>query len=93
MQLLESLVLSGRIIDIALSVMLIELLVLYALHRRGRLAIDIRGAVYNLGAGGSLALAIRASLTNSGFLLISVFLLSALVFHGLDTQRRIQLKH
>ena len=90
MQLLESLVLSGKIIDIAVGVMLIELFVLIAMQRLGKLVLDIRGAVYNLGAGGSLALGIKAALNDSGVVAIAACLLCSLAFHSLDTFRRVR---
>jgi hypothetical protein len=90
MQLLESLILSGRIIDIALAVMLAELLVLIALKKRGSLVFDVPGAVSNLGAGGSLALGIKAVLTGGSYLTIAACLVFSLMFHSIDTIRRVR---
>jgi hypothetical protein len=42
----------------------------------------------NAGAGGSLALALRAALTDSGWQWVTVWLLCALFFHTADLLRR-----
>lgn len=92
MEILENLIDSGRIIDIAIAVMALELLVLIALDRMGRLKVNISGLIVNLGAGGSLAMAVRASLTESSYLVIAGWLVSALVFHMLDVSSRVRLR-
>ena len=81
---LESLIASGRIADIMLGVMVLEVIaiVLYRRARGGGIA--LRPLILNIGAGGSLILALRASLTESGWSAIAGFLVLSLVFHVAD---------
>ena len=89
MTLLESLVLSGRIVDIALAVLVVESLALYAWRRRARGGISPWALLANLGAGGSLMLALRAALTGAGWTWIATWLVAALVFHLADLAQRL----
>lgn len=88
MKLLADLVNSGRIADIALAVMLVELVVLVLIARRRNHPIDVPGLFFNMGAGGSLVLALRASLTAAGWPWVAAFLLLSLAFHASDVGRR-----
>ena len=88
MELLESLIASGQIADIMLGVMVLEVIAI-ALYRRAQGGgIAMRPLILNIGAGGSLILALRASLTESGWLTIAAFLVLALVFHVADQAGR-----
>ena len=88
MTMLESLVTSGRIVDIALAFLVIELVILVVLTQSGRRRVRTLPLLVNAGAGGSLMLALRAALTDAGWPLITSFLLAALVFHGADVALR-----
>ena len=58
-------------------------------HRTGN-GIPAGPLLVNIGAGGSLMLALRATLTDSGWQWIAAFLISALVFHVADLALRWQ---
>jgi len=88
MALLQSLVTSGRIVDVALAALTLEVIALHWLRRRRGGGISIVLLLVNAGAGASLLLALRAALRDSGWLWIVVFLLSALVFHVADLGQR-----
>ncbi|MEM6511479.1 MAG: hypothetical protein AAF660_00595 [Pseudomonadota bacterium] len=90
MELMQDLITGGRIVDIVLVVMGIELVVSAIIARRRGIPLDIPGLAFNIGAGASLALALRASLTGDGWQWIAVWLISSLVFHVLDISRRWQ---
>lgn len=84
MELLETLISTGRIVDIMLTVMALEV-VAVTLYRRSRGGgIAFWPLMLNVGAGGSLMLALRASLTDAGYLAVSAFLILSLVFHVAD---------
>lgn len=88
MELLESLITTGRIVDIMLSVMALEILAVYLYRRSRGGGIAMRPLVLNIGAGGSLMLALRAALTDAGVLWIAAFLVLSLVFHVADQAGR-----
>ena len=84
MEILETLITTGRIVDIMLAVMALEV-VAVTLYRRSRGGgIAFWPLILNIGAGGSLMLALRASLTDAGYLAVSAFLIFALIFHVAD---------
>ncbi len=85
---LEQLITSGRIVDIALTVMFVELVAVTIYRRRSGGGIAFAPLMANIGAGGSLMLALRASLTGSGWVWVAVFLVSSLVFHVADVALR-----
>ncbi len=85
---MQSLIESGRIVDIVLAVLVLEVVLLAFWHRRTGRGIAVLPAVLNAGAGGSLALALRAALTEAGWQWITVSLLCALAFHSADLARR-----
>lgn len=85
---MQSLIESGRIVDIVLAVLVLEVFLLAFWHRRTGRGIAVLPAVLNAGAGGSLALALRAALTGGGWQWVTVWLLCALVFHSADLARR-----
>ncbi len=88
MTILETLVTSGRIVDIALAVLVIEYVILVGLARKGRSELRALPLLFNAGAGGSLMLALRAALTSAGWMLVTAFLLAALLFHAGDVALR-----
>ena len=90
MDLLRELILSGRIIDIVLVVLLLELVAVTILYKTRNKGIPPYPLMVNIGAGGSLALAIKASVTGAGWQWIAVWLITSLVFHVLDLSQRWQ---
>ncbi len=87
MNILEQLISSGRIVDIMLAFFVLEVAAL--LIFRGR-QIRFLPLLANIGAGGSLMLALRASLTEAGWTWIAVWLIAALVFHVADLNYRLR---
>lgn len=85
---MQSLIESGRIVDIVLAVLVLEVILLAFWHRRTGRGVAPFPAILNAGAGGSLALALRAALTDGGWQWVTLWLLCALVFHSADLTRR-----
>lgn len=81
METLQQLVTSGRIVDIMLVVVVLEIGVIEVYRRRHGAGVTTLPLLVNIGAGASLMLALRAALAGSGWQWIAVFLVSALVFH------------
>jgi hypothetical protein len=75
---------SGRVVDVVLAFMLIELAALVLVRRRGAAVFRPLDVAVNSGAGASLLLALRAALRGSEWQPIALWLLSALGFHLWD---------
>lgn len=90
MESLEELVTSGRIVDLMLLFVVIEIVAILLIHRMTGAGIAAIPLLTNIGAGGSLMLALRADLTGSGWTWVAVFLVAALVFHVSDLALRWQ---
>ncbi len=90
MDFLRELITSGRIVDVVLVVMTVELLVSAFIAKQRGIPLDVPGLAFNIGAGASLALALRASLTGLGWEWVATWLVASLVFHVLDVGRRWQ---
>ncbi len=87
MSILEELIVSGRIVDIMLAVFVLEIAALLVFKRN---EIHLLPLLANIGAGGSLMLALRAALTDAGWTWIAVWLLAALAFHVWDLSYRLR---
>ena len=87
MSILEQLISSGRIVDIMLGFFVLEIAAL--LLFRGK-QIRFMPLLANIGAGGSLMLALRASLTGAGWTWIALWLIAALIFHVADLSYRLR---
>jgi hypothetical protein len=90
MTVLQDLILSGRIVDLMLALIVIEIIAIMALRRARGGAIATGPLLINIGAGASIMLALRASLTDSGWPWIAAFLLASLLFHAADLVQRWQ---
>lgn len=88
MQLLESLIASGRIVDIMVAVIALEVVAVLVFRRLYGGGIPAVPLLLNVGAGGSLMLALRAALGESGWQWIAAFLVASLVFHVADQFQR-----
>lgn len=84
----EDLILSGRIVDIALAILLLEIIVLALAGQRRGGGIPLRELVSNAGAGAGLMLALRAALTGAGWLAVAGWLGVALALHVADLALR-----
>ena len=84
MQTIQNLILSGRIVDVMLVFIALEIAIIATIrHRRGG-AVSALPLLANIGAGASLMVALRFSLTGGSWLWITACLLAALVFHAMD---------
>lgn len=90
MALLEDLVTSGRIVDLMLAFIVLEIVALMLIRRYTGGGIATWPLLTNIGAGTSLMLALRADLTGAGWTWIAFFLVAALVFHVSDLAQRWQ---
>ena len=88
METLKMLIENGGIIDIVVLVLAVEIVVSAAVIRLKRLPVGIAGLLYNIGAGGSLALALGMSIRDAGWKAIAGFLVASFVFHTLDVTTR-----
>lgn len=78
----------GRIVDLILLLVAVELVVLTAVAMRsGRTAL-LRGLVANVLAGAFLLAALRGALSGAAWPWIAMFLLAALVAHAADLLAR-----
>ncbi len=90
MEIMETFILSGRIVDVMLAVLVLEVAWLaWRRHRHGG-GLPLRMLVTNAGAGGSLMLALKAALTGAGWGWLVAALLASLVFHVADLRHRWQ---
>jgi hypothetical protein len=88
MSVIEELVTSGRIVDLMLIFILFEVLVIQWIRRSRGAGIPLLPLLVNIGAGGSVMLALRAELTGAGWNWVALCLLSALAFHVADLWQR-----
>ena len=89
MGILEELIRSGRIVDLMLVFVAIEVTILVAYHRRTGRGIAPLPLLLNVGAGTSLMLALRTVLTGAAWPLTAACLVLSLVFHTADLAARI----
>jgi hypothetical protein len=88
MDILHSLIETGRIVDLMLLFIALEIAALIWYRQRTGRGIATLSLLLNAGAGGSLMLALRAALSNSGFAVMALFLVLSLVFHVADLTQR-----
>ena len=87
---MQSLVASGRIVDLVLLFMLVELAVLLLYRRRTGRGLAPVALVLMLAAGVFLLLALRAALVSDGWQVILVWLAAALIAHLADLRLRLR---
>ncbi len=85
----EALFVSGRVVDIALALMVLEAAALWGYRRARGQPFPLADVAWNLAAGACLLLALRAALTGAGWPWIAMFLTAALVAHIGDFRRRL----
>lgn len=85
---LDDLIASGRIVDVMGAFVALEVIALLAWRARTGGGIPAASLLANIGAGGSLMLALRAALVGSGTGVIAAWLLAALACHVADLALR-----
>lgn len=85
---MSELFIDGTLIDVALAALLVELVILMTLARRGRGSLRPLDVVGQLLAGGLLLLALRCALTGSDGGWVVVLLAASLPAHLYDLSRR-----
>lgn len=88
MNMVQNLIESGRIVDLMLLFVAIEVVVLLLYRQRTGRGLSARALLLNIGAGGSLMLALRATVMESGTAAVGFFLVLSLVFHVADLLER-----
>ena len=88
MSVIEDLIASGRIVDLMLAFVALEIVVLLIYRARTGRGIPALPLLLNIGAGGCLMLALRATVAEAGWQWIAACLIGALVFHVADLGQR-----
>ncbi len=84
MQVIQSLIESGRIVDLMLLFVVVEVAAIAFIRYRRTGDLSLLPLIANIGAGASLMVALRISLTSGSWQGITACLLAALVFHAMD---------
>lgn len=93
MELLQGLVESGRIVDIMLAVIVVELVLLVGYRIVRQRGPGVASIVLNIGAGGSLMFALRLLYDDAGWQLVAAALVASAVFHAGDVVYRWRRAH
>jgi hypothetical protein len=88
MQSLQAFILSGHVVDVMLFVIVVEIVVLSVVRQTRGGGIALLPLIVNIGAGGSLMVALRFALQGDSWIAITACLLAALVFHIADIRLR-----
>lgn len=88
MDTLQSLITTGRIVDVMLAFVVLEIIVLGLYRRATGDGIPMPKLLVNIGAGTSIMLALRAALTNADWKWIAAWLVCGLLFHSSDIALR-----
>jgi len=79
---------SGRIVDLILALVVLELVVLAVVWTRSRRGVSPLALAANLASGACLLLALRAALTQASWQVAAAFLAAAFVAHLADLAQR-----
>ena len=88
MDTLQSLITTGRIVDVMLAFVVLEIIILGLYRRATGNGIPMPKLLVNIGAGSSIMLALRAALTGADWKWIAVWLVCGLLFHSSDIALR-----
>ncbi|MEO0575100.1 MAG: hypothetical protein AAF004_06520 [Pseudomonadota bacterium] len=88
MQAIAGLIESGRIVDLMLAVIALEVVVLCAYRVNSGRGLSIPSILLNVGAGGSLMVALKLVLTDASWQWIAVALVASLICHAADLGMR-----
>lgn len=81
---------SGRIVDLILLLIVLEAIVIGVLGLTTRYRLPVASLLFNLAAGGFLLLALRAVLSEAGWMLAGLWLTCALIAHVGDMFLRLR---
>lgn len=81
---------SGRIVDLILMLIVVEAIVIGVLGLTSRYRLPVKGFLLNLAAGAFLLLALRAVLSDAGWMMAGLWLSCALVAHMGDVFVRLR---
>ena len=84
MELLQSLITSGRIVDIMLMFVAVEILLLLVYRGVTGRGLGVAALLLNIGAGGSLMVALKLVFDDAPWQWIAAALLASLFFHASD---------
>ena len=82
--------LSGRVVDVAIAITLLEGLALAAYHRATGRGVAPRNFAINMVSGLCLMMALRTALTGSSWMMVALFLSASGAVHAVDIWRRWQ---
>ena len=82
--------LSGRVVDVAIAITLLEGLALAVYHRATGRGVAPRNFAINMVSGLCLMMALRAALTGSSWMMVALFLSASGAVHAVDIWRRWQ---
>lgn len=81
---------SGRIVDLILVLMVFEALVICFFGLALRYRLPVQGLLLNLAAGAALLMALRAVLSDAGWMVVGLWLICALFAHVGDVVLRLR---
>ena len=82
--------LSGRVVDVAIAITLLEGLALAVYHRATGRGVAPRNFAINMVSGLCLMMALRTALTGSSWMMVALFLSASGAVHAVDIWRRWQ---
>ena len=85
---MQEIIETGRIVDVMLIVVVVEVIALLSYRAITGRGIPPAALLLNIGAGGSLMLALGATLKGYGWQTVAVLLVAALGFHVADLWQR-----
>jgi len=88
MNTLQSLILSGRVVDLMIALVVIEVLAVTVYKWRSGAGPSLAALIVNLGGGVSLMLALKAALVDAAWQSIVLCLVAALICHVADLALR-----
>lgn len=85
---MQSLITSGAIVNIMLAVVVVEIIALLVYRQVTGKGLSAPAVLLNIGAGGSLMVALKLKFIEAGWQWIALALIAALVFHVSDLAYR-----
>ncbi len=89
-EILAQFFLSGRVVDVAIAITVLEGIALTAYHRATSRGVGPRNFAVNMASGLCLMLALRAALTGASWMVVALCLSASGTLHAFDIWRRWQ---